>query len=114
MLKFFRQYNKYILSVGVALLMIAFLIQPTLSMFAPSPGNRTIGTIGDTEITLQDQRQAGTTLRAGANCRLGLFHEISRDDAAAIIEGPQKPPPNPLPMPEPEEIGESGDEPEST
>ena len=58
--------------------------------------------------------QAGTTLRAGANCRLGLFHEISRDDAAAIIEGPQKPPPNPLPMPEPEEIGESDDESEST
>lgn len=58
--------------------------------------------------------QAGTTLRGGANCRLGLFHEISREDADAIIEGPQKPPANPLPMPEPEEIGEPDEEPEST
>ena len=57
--------------------------------------------------------QAGTSLRSGAACKLGLFHEISREDADAIIEGPQKPPANPLPMPEPEEIGESGDDPET-
>jgi hypothetical protein len=50
--------------------------------------------------------QMGTTLRAGANCKLGLFHPITREDAKAIIEGPQTPPANPLPMPEPEEIGE--------
>ena len=69
MLKFFRQYNKYILTVGVGLLMIAFLIQPTLSMFAPGPGNRAIGTIDGKEISLQDQRQASTTLQ--------VLHEIS-------------------------------------
>lgn len=63
MLKFFRQYNKYILSIGVALLMVAFLIQPTLSMFGPSPGNRAIGTIHGQEITLLDQRQAANTLQ---------------------------------------------------
>jgi hypothetical protein len=57
--------------------------------------------------------QAGTTLRAGANCKLGLFHPITREDAKAIIEGPQAPPPNPLPMPEPEEVGEAEEEPES-
>ena len=50
--------------------------------------------------------QMGTTLRAGANCKLGLFHPITREDAKAIIEGPQAPPANPLPLPEPEEIGE--------
>jgi len=63
MLKFFREYNKYILAVGVALLMIAFLIQPTLSMFTPDPREEVIGTIGGEEVTLGDQRVADTHLR---------------------------------------------------
>jgi hypothetical protein len=57
--------------------------------------------------------QAGASLRAGANCKLGLFHPITREDAKAIIEGPSTPPPNPLPMPEPEEVGEAEVDPES-
>ncbi len=62
MLRFFREYNKYILVVGVGFLMVAFLIQPTLSMFVPDPTGEVIGTIGDDQITLGEQRRAGTDL----------------------------------------------------
>lgn len=57
--------------------------------------------------------QMGTTLRGGANCKLGLFHPITREDAEALVEGPQAPPANPLPMPEPEEVGEDDGEPDA-
>ena len=62
MLKFFREYNKYILVVGVALLMVAFLVGPTLSMFAPEPGAEMIGSIGDRQVTILDLRQAKSEL----------------------------------------------------
>jgi len=47
--------------------------------------------------------------------RLLLFHPISKEDAAALIDGPIEPPQaKPVPLPEPEEIGAdseaSGDE----
>ena len=58
MLKFFRQYMKYILVVSVSVLMIAFLIQPTLSLFTPSPGDEVIGTIDGQELNRSDQHRA--------------------------------------------------------
>ena len=59
--------------------------------------------------------QAGSGLQEGNACRLGLFHPISKEDAAALIDGPIEPPQaKPVPLPEPEEIGAdseaSGDE----
>lgn len=63
MLRFFRKYNKHILVVGVTLLMIAFLIQPTLSMFGPDPAGEPVGTIGSDTITVADQRRSGGQLR---------------------------------------------------
>ncbi len=42
--------------------MVAFLIQPVLSMFMPHPGNQPLGTLGDIEITLSDQQIAGREL----------------------------------------------------
>lgn len=62
MLKWFRLYNKFILVIGGCLLMVAFLIQPVLSMFMPHPGNQPLGTIGGVEITLADQQDAGREL----------------------------------------------------
>ncbi|MBL4700658.1 MAG: hypothetical protein JKX85_05305, partial [Phycisphaeraceae bacterium] len=59
MLKWFRHYNKFILVVGGCLLMIAFLIQPVIGMFMPSPADQPMGTIGSREITLGDQQMAG-------------------------------------------------------
>lgn len=58
MLKWFRLYNKYILAVGGALLMVAFLIQGTLSMLHPTPADEPLGAIGGQEITRGDQMQA--------------------------------------------------------
>lgn len=63
MLKFFRQYNKYILAVGVAMLMVAFLIEPTLSMFDRDISSQAIGTIGSEAITLGEQRHAHAELQ---------------------------------------------------
>ncbi len=59
--------------------------------------------------------QGGAGLQEGNSCRLGLFHPISKEDAEAIIEGPDElPQAEPIPLPDPEEIGadskESGDE----
>ncbi len=62
MLKWFRIYNKFILVIGGCLLMVAFLIQPVLSMFMPHPGNQPLGTLNGNEITLGDQQAAGREL----------------------------------------------------
>ncbi len=59
MLKFFRKYMKYILAAMVSLLMIAFLVQPTMQMFTPDPRKRTLGAVGDESITVADQQLAG-------------------------------------------------------
>lgn len=59
MLKWFREYNKFILVIGGCLLMVAFLIQPVLSMFMPNPGDQPLGTLAGREITLADQQLAG-------------------------------------------------------
>lgn len=55
-------------------------------------------------------------LRGGPACRLGLFHEITREDAKALRAGTHLgPQPKPLPVPEPEEIGvDKESEPEET
>lgn len=47
----------------------------------------------------------------GLSCRLGSFHPISKDDAAAIREGPDNPPEaEPLPPAEVEDIEPEADE----
>ena len=52
-------------------------------------------------------------LREGTACGLGLFHKITREDAAAFREESNKmPEARPLPLPEPEEIGTEKKEPE--
>lgn len=52
-------------------------------------------------------------LREGNACQLGVFHEITREDAKALKEGPdQELPANPLPMPAPQEVGVGAEEPE--
>ncbi len=63
-LKFFRTYNKWFLVVGASFLMVAFLIQPALSLFGPNPAKEPIGTIGD-DITIrnEDTRRADVELR---------------------------------------------------
>lgn len=63
-LKFFRQYNKWILAFGASALMIVFLIGPLMQSLGPNPANRTLGTInGKTKITFRDLSVADTELK---------------------------------------------------
>jgi hypothetical protein len=59
---------------------------------------------GDMIFVLHDDAFNG--FRRGNACSLGIFHEITREDATALIEGKDaRIEAVPLPMPEPEEIG---------
>jgi hypothetical protein len=50
-------------------------------------------------------------LREGNHCGLGLFHEITKEDAKAFKEDLQRrPEAAPLPMPEPQEVDDQDDE----
>jgi hypothetical protein len=62
MLKWFRQYNKMLLVVMGSLLMVLFLIEPALNMFASKPGDQVIGTIGGKDMKLSEQQEAGQDL----------------------------------------------------
>ena len=62
LLKFFRLYNKYILVVGGAILMVAFLIQPALETFMPQQGDQPVGTLDGETITYADQSTAAAEL----------------------------------------------------
>ncbi len=75
MLQFFRKYNRYILSIGVSLLMIAFLVQPTMQMFGPNPQKRTLGYIDGAKVTAID-------IQAAAN-QLGLLQYVLRAGVGA-------------------------------
>ena len=63
MFKFLRKYNKIILVIGAAFLMVAFLIQPVMSMFMTGPGDMPVGTIDGEEITGADQTTAAAELQ---------------------------------------------------
>ncbi len=63
MFKFIRRYQKWLLVVFCAVLMVAFLIQPVMEIFMPKPQNRTFATVfGGDEITQGDQQVAANTL----------------------------------------------------
>ncbi len=51
MLKFLRRYNKIVLVIGASLLMIAFLLEPVISMLMPSGADRPIGETADHTFT---------------------------------------------------------------
>ena len=52
-------------------------------------------------------------LREGNACSLGVFHEITREDATALLEADDAVvEPAPLPMPEPEDVGSEEEEPQ--
>ena len=62
MLKWFRKYNKFILIIGCAVLMVAFLIPQAVSMFSPKPGARVLGTMAGQEVNERDLARAANEL----------------------------------------------------
>ncbi|MFA9477737.1 hypothetical protein ACERK3_05445 [Phycisphaerales bacterium AB-hyl4] len=62
MLKFFRKYNKFILAFGAAFLMIAFLIEPTLSIFMRGPEDQPVGRVEGQRLTEGDRQSAAVEL----------------------------------------------------
>ncbi len=80
MLKFFRRYMPYILAVIVAVLMVAFLIQPTLSIFMPSPGDEPVGHLDGQELTRVELQRAAFELDA--------LSSLSQSMAMPLLEPP--------------------------
>jgi len=64
MLKFLRKYNKFILVVGGSLLMVAFLLQGTLTQCQSDPRNITYAKLGDRTISLHEYNRAAAEVRA--------------------------------------------------
>ena len=64
MFKFFRRYNKFILAIGAALLMVAFLVQGTVDrLFGANPTRQVIGHIDGRKVRQGDQNQAGIQMQ---------------------------------------------------
>lgn len=58
MFKLFRQYNKYILAIGVSLLMVVFLIEGAITGRQSQPGSEVIGAIAGREVRGTDVQRA--------------------------------------------------------
>lgn len=84
MFKFFRKYDKLILVIGAAFLMVAFLIQPTLEMFMTGQEDVVIGTVDGDEITVGDRFTAGRELQL-----LESLNEVL-GRMATVIVGPEE------------------------
>lgn len=63
MLKWFRKYNKFILVVGAAFLMVAFLVPQAAEWFVPKPTDEPIGTVDGVKRTIGDRRQASAEVQ---------------------------------------------------
>ncbi|MEM6394340.1 MAG: hypothetical protein AAF797_16360 [Planctomycetota bacterium] len=90
MLKFFRKYNKLILVVGASLLMVAFLIQPVLSIFLPDPRKQPIAEAHGDTLTVADLRSASLELDVlrDLGVRSPFFADTDRDLAEQGVRLP--------------------------
>jgi hypothetical protein len=77
--KFFRVYNKLILVIGASLLMVAFLIQPVMSIFTPDINSMVMGHIDGRKVTRGDMTAAAAELRVLE--RLPLIGDMTDRDA---------------------------------
>ncbi len=78
MLKFFRKYNKWILAVGACVLMVTFLVDPSMWARGGDDSGEPIGTIDGQTLTVGQQRRARDELTLLE--RIGL-PTVGRDDA---------------------------------
>lgn len=80
MLRWFRKNNKIILFTGMILLMIAFLLQPVMSLFLPDPTKATVYDTPDGRLTVQDLQRADVELKVLADLGLGPIWPSRGDD----------------------------------
>ena len=80
MLKLFRKYNKFILAIGASILMVAFLVQSTLSMWMPSGLSTAVGTIlsGAKTITVGDRQTAQVQIDTLGKIGLGNYPPLGQ------------------------------------
>ena len=81
MLKWFRQYNKVILAVGCAVLMVAFLVPQAVTMFAPSGGGGTVGEAFGRTLTTADRNLARFEMRALSQLNLLPVLDVEASEA---------------------------------
>ncbi len=82
-LKFFRKYDKWLISIGMTTLMVLFLIEPTLSMLRPETGKQEIGRTKLGKITMGEQRAAGSDLEILSAISPLMIYGIDKGDALA-------------------------------
>ncbi|BAM03574.1 SurA N-terminal domain-containing protein [Phycisphaera mikurensis] len=79
MLRWFRKYNKFILVIGCAVLMVAFLIPQAIQQFSPKPGDRVVGSIGDEGVTSSELAAASRGLEILQRLGLGGLANYERE-----------------------------------
>jgi hypothetical protein len=82
-LKFFRKYDKWLISIGMTVLMILFLIEPTLSMLQPDTGKQELGRTRLGKITMGEQRAAGNDMEILSSISPLMIYGIDKSDALA-------------------------------
>ena len=73
MLKWFRKYNKFILVIGCAVLMVAFLIPQAIEQFSPKPGDRVVATVDGEDVTGSELQQETVGLQVLQQMGLGAL-----------------------------------------
>ena len=79
MLKWFRKYNKFILVIGCAVLMVAFLIPQALEQFSPRPGDRVVATLDGEDVTGSELQRAAVGLQVLQRMGLGALAPYSEE-----------------------------------
>lgn len=79
MLRWFRKYNKFILVVGCAVLMVAFLVPQALQQFSPTPGDRVVASVDGEDVKGDEMQQAGIRLEILARLGLGGLVPYERE-----------------------------------
>jgi len=84
MLKFFRKYNKWILSIGGSILMIAFLVPYGAGQMINQPTDEPIGTLAGQELTIADRVYASDQMQAISSVWPPLLMGLDRGQDPAL------------------------------
>ncbi|MDX9910795.1 MAG: hypothetical protein RBS39_03080 [Phycisphaerales bacterium] len=83
MLKVLRKYNKFIIAVGMSLLLVAFLLPQAIQQFGHSPRNVTVARMGTSKISAMELGRAGQEAAALDLFNPGLVQALGMEKNAA-------------------------------